>query len=385
MEQLVTIEKLVHGGLGLARADEGVVFVSDVAPGEIVRIIPEKAIGGQAYARPVAIIRPAACRRAPPCEYFGTCGGCDWLHLSYGAQLSIKRDIFIESLRRIGKIDLTVDCEMFDSPEFEYRQRCQFKIDIASAKVGFYKRKSQEVVSISRCPLLMPELNSLLKALSRFIGSLSRDMSQIRAIVGSDGRVASSPQFQNLTGHGAIIRVGLHSFMVSGESFFQGNRYLSEKLGAWPFDVLEGDLCVDLYGGVGFFSVFLGKRFSRGMLVDDVLAQVKLARLNFENNGLSHFSAVAKSAEDFLSKTAQSPPIDCLIIDPPRAGMSPNVRETIARVLPRTILSVSCNPATQARDIGFLVTKCGYTIVKAALFDLYPNTHHIETAVVLRK
>ena len=385
MEQIVTIEKLVHGGMGLARTDEGVVFVSDVAPGEIVGIVPEKAIGGQACARPVAIVEPAACRRAPPCEYFGTCGGCDWLHLSYGDQLSIKRDIFIESLRRIGKIDLTVDCEMLDSPEFEYRQRCQFKIDLGSARAGFYKRKSREVVSISRCPLLMPELNSLLKALPRSIGSLSRDASQIRAIVGSDGHAASSPQLQNLTGHGAIIRVGPHSFMVSGESFFQGNRYLSEKLGAWPLDVLEGDLCVDLYGGVGFFSVFLGKRFSRGTLVDDVLAQVKLARLNLENNGLSHFSAVAESAENFLSKTAQSPPIDCLIIDPPRAGMSPKVREGVARVLPRTILSVSCNPATHARDLGFLVTKCCYTIVTVALFDLYPNTHHIETAVVLRR
>jgi 23S rRNA (uracil1939-C5)-methyltransferase len=94
---------------------------------------------------------------------------------------------------------------------------------------------------------------------------------------------------------------------------------------------------------------------------------------------------VAKSAEDFLSKTAQPPPIDCLIIDPPRAGMSPKVREEIATILPRTILSVSCNPATHVRDLGFLVTICGYTIVKAALFDLYPNTHHIETAVVLRK
>jgi 23S rRNA (uracil1939-C5)-methyltransferase len=326
MEQIVTIEKLVYGGLGLARTDEGVVFVSDVAPGEIVKIVPEKAIGGQACARPVAIVGPAACRRAPPCEYFGTCGGCDWLHLSYGAQLSIKRDIFIESLRRIGKIDLTVDCEMFDSPEFEYRRRCQFKIDGGSARAGFYKRKSQEVISISCCPLLMPELNALLTALPRSIGSLLQDTSQIRAIVGSDGLVASSPQLQNLTGHGAIIRVGLHSFMVSGDSFFQGNRYLSEKLGAWPLDALEGESCVDLYGGVGFFSIFLGKRFSRGMLVDDILPQVKIARLNFENNGLGHFSAVAKSAEDFLSKTAQLPPIDCLIIDPPRAGMSPKVR-----------------------------------------------------------
>jgi 23S rRNA (uracil1939-C5)-methyltransferase len=385
MEQIVTIEKLVHGGLGLARTEGGVVFVSDALPGETLRIAPDGMLGGQPCARLVAIVEPAATRRSPPCEYFGTCGACDWLHMAYEAQVSIKQGIFIECLQRIGKIDLAIECMVFASPEFEYRQRCQFKIDAGSARAGFYKRKSQEVVSISRCPLLMPELNALLKALPRFVGSLPRDTSQIRAIVGSDGQAASSPQLPSLTMFTAIMRLGSHSFMVSGDSFFQGNRYLAEKLGIWPLDILEGDLCVDLYGGVGFFSIVLGKRFSRGILVDDILPQVKIARLNFENNGLNHFSAVAKSAEDFLSKTAQLPPIDCLIIDPPRAGMSPKVRDAIARILPRTIFSVSCNPATQARDIGFLVTKCGYTIVKAALFDLYPNTHHIETAVVLKK
>ena len=176
-----------------------------------------------------------------------------------------------------------------------------------------------------------------------------------------------------------------HSFMVSGDSFFQGNRYLSEKLGAWSLDVLEGESCANLYGGAGFFSVFLGKRFSRGILVDEVLKQVKLARLNFENNGISHFSAQAQPVEEFLSKSAPFPSIDCLIIDPPRAGISQKVRDAIAKLLPRTIFSVSCNPATHARDLGFLVTTCGYTFIKAALFDLYPNTHHIETAVVLRR
>ncbi len=386
MNLLLTIEKLVHGGLGLARTDRGVVLVSDVAPGEKVRVIPDGARGGQPCARPVEIVEPAACRRSPPCEHFGTCGGCDWLHISYDAQLSIKRGVFVECLERIGKIKLNDACEVFPSPEFEYRQRCQFKIGRLPATAGFYKRKSQTVVSIARCPLLVLPLNVVLEALPRLVGQLPSDTLQVRAIAGSDGTVASSPVLRNVTADTTVLRAGNHSFTVSGDSFFQGNRHISEKLGTWPLDVLEGDYCVDLYGGVGFFSVALGKRFARVTLVDNINAQVQLARFNFRNNGMDRFSALSQSVEDFLFRMARSPePVDCLVVDPPRTGLSQKVRDGIQKLGPRTILSVSCDPSTQARDVGHFVNKCGYTIVKAALFDLYPNTHHIETAMVLKK
>jgi 23S rRNA (uracil1939-C5)-methyltransferase len=386
MGPLLTIEKLVHGGLGLARTDHGVVFVADVAPGEKVRVVGDGAIGGQPCARPVKIVEPASCRRAPACEHFGTCGGCDWLHISYDAQLSIKRGIFVECLERIGKIKLNDECEVFSSPEFEYRQRCQFKIEQRNTCAGFYKRKSQCVVNISRCPLLAPQLNSVLQALPRCIASLPPGTLQIKVIAGADGSIASSPVLQGISLGTATLRIGAYSFMVSGDSFFQGNRFVSEKLGTWPLDLLEGGHCVDLYGGVGFFSILLGKRFKHGVLVDNIKAQVELARLNFENNGISHFSVRAQSVEDFLFCAARTPtPVDCMIIDPPRTGMSPRVRNALQKVLPRTILSVSCDPSTHARDIGFFVNTCGYTIVKTAMVDLYPNTHHIETAVVLKR
>jgi 23S rRNA (uracil1939-C5)-methyltransferase len=386
MESVLTIEKLVHGGLGLARTNQGIVFVPDVAPGEKVRAIPDRVTGGQTCARAVEIVEPAACRRTPPCEHFGTCGGCDWLHIIYDAQLSIKQGIFIECLERIGKIKPDHACEVFSSPEFEYRQRCQFKIEQRPANAGFYKRKSQTVVNITRCPLLVPQLNAVLEALPRLVGTLPPDTAQIMAIAGSDGSVASSPVLRNVTAHTTMLRAGKNSFMVTGESFFQGNKYLLEKLGQWPLDVLEGDYCVDLYGGVGFLSILLGKRFTRGVLIDNINAQVKLARLNFENNDMGHFSAQAQSVEDFLFCASRTPePIDCLIMDPSRTGLSKKAREALQKLLPRTILSVSCNPSTQARDIGFFVNSCGYSIVKTALFDLYPNTHHIETAMVLKK
>lgn len=386
MEPVLTIEKLVHGGMGLARTDRGVVLVSDVAPGEKVRAIPDGTAGGQPCARPIEIVEPAACRRKPACEHFGTCGGCDWLHIAYEAQLSIKQGIFIECLERIGKLSVEHECEVFPSPEFEYRQRCQFKIEHRPPRAGFYKRKSQSVVSTACCPLLVPQLNTLLEALQSLVGALPPDAEQIKAIAGSNGAVASSPLLKNLTAGSAILRLGGHSFIVTGDSFFQGNRFLSEKLGQWPLDALEGDYCADLFGGVGFFSIFLGKRFTRGILIDNITAQVKLARMNLRNNGVNHFSALAQSVEDFLFCATRSPePIDCVIADPPRTGLSKKAREALQKLSPRMIFSVSCNPSTHARDLGFFINTCGYRMVKIALFDLYPNTHHIETAVVLKK
>ena len=121
------------------------------------------------------------------------------------------------------------------------------------------------------------------------------------------------------------------------------------------------------------------------MLVDNVDAQVELARLNFRNNGMTGFSALPNRLRISFSAARSPYPVDCLVVDPPRAGLSQKVRDGIQKLGPRMILSVSCNPSTHARDVGYFVNTCGYTIVKAALFDLYPNTHHIETAMVLKK
>ena len=169
MDLLLTIEKLVHGGLGLARTDRGVVFVSDVAPGEKVRAIPDGAIGGQPIAKPVEIVEPAACRRTPGCEHFGTCGGCDWLHISYDAQLSIKRGIFIECLERIGKIKLMTRARFFPRLNSNTGNGANLKSG-AARNGGVLQKKKPDGRGHSRCPLVSP-LNVVLEALPRLSAS----------------------------------------------------------------------------------------------------------------------------------------------------------------------------------------------------------------------
>jgi 23S rRNA (uracil1939-C5)-methyltransferase len=385
MKQLLHIEKLIHGGLGLARTSEGVILVPDVLPGETVSAIPDCTIGGQKRSTAVAIVEPSPYRRKPVCDHFGICGGCDWLFYDYKMQGESKKDIFLECLSRIGKIEAVPDCEVFSSPEFGYRRRVQLKIDKEKKVLGFFKRKTWEVVDILNCPLLTPDLNGLLSDAREIISHLPTTADQIKCIAGTSHRIASMPILDNRTDETTEIRVGNYTFFVGGGDFFQSNAYLSEKLASWARDRVSGEFFADVYGGVGLFSLFLHDRFKAGVTIDNVESGVMMARRNLDENGISSVTALLDSAENFLLKSAKESAIDCLIVDPPRGGLSPQVLKAILKCPPATLLFVSCNPSTQARDIGHLIRKAGYHIDKMALFDLYPNTHHIETIVVLKR
>jgi 23S rRNA (uracil1939-C5)-methyltransferase len=386
MKQIVHIEKLVYGGNGLARTDQGIVFVSDVLPDEKVCVDIDDTSARQKFASPIAIEEQSPHRRTPPCPLFGICGGCDWLFCDYQTQLSIKKEIFIECIKRIGKIAQPPDCEMFPSAEFGYRRRVQFKTDLVHHALGFYKRKSHEVVAMKHCPLLVPALNSLLAHTDEIIPRLSPDLGQIMCIAGTKNQLASWPVLGDYTRADTEICVGNKTFKVSGNGFFQSNAFLCETLGTWGQGIVHGNYCVDLYGGVGFFTIMFHDCFSKGIIVDTIESQINMARTNIKINNISHVSARATSAENFLSENLKNGPhIDCLIVDPPRTGLTNHVCLNIVRCLPSMIYYISCNPSTQARDVGFLIRTAGYSIEKTALFDLYPNTHHMETIIVLTR
>jgi len=384
MDSTVTIEKVVFGGAGLARTVEGIIFVPGALPGETVAVRPDISVGGQRFATLTRVIKPSTARREPICPYYGVCGGCDFLHCSYEQQLKIKKDIFIECLNRTGKIHSVPECETVASPELRYRRRVQFKVDTSNRTVGFYKQKSHEVVAISACPLLTDPLNKLLNDIRSKPWCFHSDCNQLKAIAGDDNRITSSP-ILDCTVSATTISVNNTVFTVHGDSFFQNNKYLCEALGTWIRTKVSGDYCIDLYGGVGFFSVLLGQSFSSGILVESVASQVNLAQQNFAANSLNHFSTRVQPVEDFLAGCcAKKVHADCCILDPPRSGLSPNARRNLARLMPENIVYISCNPSTQARDIGYFVNSCGYHLTHCAMFDLYPNTSHLETLVLLQ-
>lgn len=375
------IDKLIFGGLGLSRTKEGVVFVEQVIPGETVET---KIIGKKSHtpiASPIKIIEKSTFRRSPLCKYYGVCGGCDFQFLKYERQLELKKEIFVECLHRIGKIEDITEIEVFGSPEWEYRIRAQLKVDHNNGAIGFFRKKSNEVVALEKCPLLIPGINMIFRKKKEVLAKVRQNIGQIKVIAGNSS-ISSSPAISGITENQTELEVAGSKFSLNGASFFQGNRFLLERMGTWLKPYIKGDFFVDMFGGIGFFSIMLGDRFSRGQLVENVPKQVKEAKNNLAANCLSHIDTTVISAEEYLS-CGRLPKTDLLIVDPPRPGLTRKVREGIRNIDPETIVYFSCNPSTQARDVGFFINKCSYSIVKAALFDMYPQTHHIETGLLL--
>lgn len=383
MPQRVTIEKLVFGGYGLARTDAGVIFVTGVAPGETVLVEPFAKKGGSTIARPVEIIESSPVRRTPPCPLAGRCGGCDWLHIAYHAQCKAKQEIIRDCMTRIGRLKMVPDIETMSADEFSYRHRCQIKIS-AEGNAGFYARNTNDVVTVTACPLLVHSLNALLADLAASPISVPASLPGLMVIAGDDDQIASSPMISGRTAGGVTLTVDNKKFEVQANGFFQSNRPLLRDFGAWARPFIGGNFFVDLYGGSGFFSLMLADRFKQGLLIESIEAQVRQAQDNFRRNGCAHIAAKAGRAED-IARIVGSRKIDCIIVDPPRPGLTRKACESIAGLAPESLLYVSCNPSTQARDLGFLVTHAGYVVVKIAIFDLYPNTHHIESVALLER
>jgi 23S rRNA (uracil1939-C5)-methyltransferase len=191
---------------------------------------------------------------------------------------------------------------------------------------------------------------------------------------------------RGITNASAIISVDGRHFSVSGDSFFQSNHFLCGTLGQCAAGWLSGSTFWDLYGGAGFFSVFIAPHFSRGTLIDSEKSHVTDCKNTLIANKIGNVDALVQTVAEFVKEAKKSgKPPDCIVVDPPRSGLEEPVRSGIAHLQPSSILYVSCDPATQARDAGFFINSLGYRLEKAALFDFYPQTHHLETVLLLRK
>jgi 23S rRNA (uracil1939-C5)-methyltransferase len=396
----IRIEKLVHGGLGLSRTADGVVFVEGVMPGETIEAVWDSSsrVRGTRIASCHAIVEPSPQRRQPVCPLFGPngCGGCDWMHMAYDAQLSIKEGIFRETLVRIGRIHDIPDPFVFASPELGYRRRVQFKVSMEKKRIGFFRRKSHDIAGLSQCPLLNQALNGLLREAPSHFDKLDPATRELKAVSGDEAAcvgdtlrlqaMTSSPVIPGVTGPYTAVCCGQYVFPVSGKGFFQGNMFLAPTLGKLAEQWCCGETFLDLYGGSGFFSTFVASRFSKGICVDNEEDHIETARETFSRNGISSVIAEKSLARDFLERCRlQKLSVDCCIVDPPRTGLDDGVAAALARLGPRRILYVSCDPATQARDAGFLINQYGYRCEKAALLDFYPQTHHLETVLLLSR
>ena len=379
----VRIEKIVPRGLGLAFAEELTIFVPLAVSGDVLSVRIRELKGRTAFAEIESVIEPSPHRIVPPCEYFGRCGGCDFQQMTYPAQLAAKVGIIRDNLHRIAKIEFESEIPIIPSPsEFGYRLRAQWHADTTSKRIGYYRRNSRDLVDIERCMILTPELQGKLTELRASLPweAFSGDKAQIDAATGDTGEASVySPE---LTDERAIEFTAFgEKFRFSARSFFQGNEFLIDKLIEIALSDASGANALDLYSGVGLFSLPLARRFSNVIGVEEYDEAVQFARTSAVDAGLTNLEFRAENVRRYLANIVESD-LDFVLLDPPRFGTEKEMMASLIRLRPRHVSYVSCDPSVLARDLKRFVEN-GYAIRSITALDMFPQTHHVETVVHL--
>ncbi len=430
-ELQLSIEKLIYGGEGLAHAEGNTVFVPFVLPGEQVRASVRVRKKKLIHANLVHVEQPSPSRISPSCPHFGVCGGCHYQHIEIAEQVRLKTGILRETLSRLGGVQWEGAIQEHTAQPYEYRNRAQWAFrDAMPRAFGYFLPESAHILPIDQCPVLSPRLAETfgqLQDLAR-ANSLPPGILEIEAFAdGADERIALNVAFERfveppkalcskfkaalpalesllmldqsknrfeLDGPGYLIqKAGGFSFRVNHLSFFQVNRFLVENLLQTIVGGAKGGYALDLYAGVGFFTLPLTKAFSKVVSVDANLSATRDLRQNAETAGASVISE-NEHTEEFLKKEQENP--DFVVLDPPRAGLGADTAARLANLGAQDIAYLSCDPATLARDLAVLTAserkpesgisaEHKYEIAEVHLFDLFPQTFHIETLVRLRR
>ncbi len=380
----VLIERILPGGAGLAHANGQTLLVALAAPEDRARVRIERVRGKTSFASIVEIIEPSPARVEPPCPYFGRCGGCDFQQLSYEAQLAAKVGIIRDCLRRIAGIEIPGDIPIIASPHaWHYRSRAQWQFDPRKSRLGYFERGSHRVCDAAECPVLVPALQETLSHLrERMLAhTLPEEAVEFQAVAGDDGPALVPP-----TGDIPLETsrtIGDHRYHFSAEAFFQINHQLLASLIDAALDNAQGDTAVDLYCGAGLFTLPLARKFSCVVGVEADATAIAYARCNIEGAGVSNATVECAKVGGWLNENANRlAPVDFVLLDPPRAGAEPGAIGGIIALRPQRIAYVSCEPSTLARDLKELVGN-GYKPDSIAAFDMFPQTHHVETVVQL--
>jgi 23S rRNA (uracil1939-C5)-methyltransferase len=349
-KQTVKIFDYSADGAGVARLDNGcVVFVDGAVRGDICEVIITKTLKRACHARIERITEPSEHRIPVDCPVFPQCGGCDFRHISYEEELYAKRKKVNNALKRISSINLEIEDILTTGKINGYRNNIQLKTD--GNKIGFYGKSSHEIVEIDKCLLVSDSFNE--------------------AIRRGETRIRTSSE-----------TIGGLTFRISPDSFFQINTeaalLLYEK--AREYAALQPhEFLLDLYCGTGTITLFLGRDAGKALGVElstDAFADAK------ENAALNDVSYVEFLCADVSELDIGEFAPDCIVVDPPRKGLTSEIIRKIGELNPPRIIYISCDPATLARDIKLLQN---YKVTRACAVDMFPRTKHVEAIVKLER
>ena len=398
---IVKVLRLNNEGEGIASIEGKLCFIKGTLPNEEVDIDIIEDKGNYFIGKLNNIINTSSDRVIPKCKYYDKCGGCFQMHLSYNKQLEFKQEKVKGIFKKICNIDINPNIYSFN--ELNYRNKVTLKVN--NNELGYYEEKSHSIVDIDTCLLLDNSINEVITKLRSFIQNKKHNISEIMIRSISNEIMISFDNLNELykeellnifpscsiyingeliTGNKSLIEtIEGYKFYVSPNSFFQVNTLTFKELYKHVISNLNGNgNALDLYSGTGTISILMSKYFDKVYGIEVSNSSIKDANENIKLNNISNVSFIEGKVEDKIDELKKLD-IDTVIMDPPRSGSDNKSLKTIIEINPRSIIYISCNPVTLARDINILKDK--YEIKSIDLFDMFPQTSHVESLLVLER
>lgn len=430
-------ENYTHEGYGVVKVNGFPLFVKDMLQGEEAEIVVTMVKKTYGYAKVIKFFQQSAQRVKPMCALAQTCGGCQLQHMSMKEQQYFKHQKVQEVIHRIAKLDIAVEDVLTMKHPSAYRNKGQIPVGFASGHVvcGFYRVHSNTIIDMQTCPIQSDAINNVLQCVRKLfkkypdvvkfmrhilikhafvtgqimvvfitkrkdiahlpflIQDLVQEISNIESVIQNvntrEDNVVLGDKEYVLYGERTITdKIHDLAFHISSKSFYQVNPIQTEVLygKVLEFAQLSGEeMVLDLYCGVGTISMFLAQQAKQVIGIEIVPQAIQDAKINAELNGLKNIDFICSDAADYAAKVcAENLHPDIIVVDPPRKGCDGITLQSIVTMQPKKIIYVSCDPATLARDLRIL-TDDGYHVEVIQPVDMFPQTFHVESVVLISK
>ena len=404
---MTKIERLDHQGRGIAYIDDKITFVENALPGEevLIKITNSKKKYNEGIVQ--KYIQKSEKRVDNVCPFYESCGGCNILHMSYNDQLEYKENKIKDIMKKyanIDKISKIIKCDK----QFNYRNKVTLKVE--NNIIGYYEKKSYNLVNIDKCLIIDNEFNKIINDLKRFnldniyelmIRNVDSDNTALTLYLQKDtnciqideyskknniilNKIIKNKDFKCNEKSKIIGKLGNFKFIISPLSFFQVNTDQTIKLYDKILELLEpnkDDNLLDLYCGTGTIGIYVANKVNKVLGVEIVKDAIHDANINKKINNVNNINFICGNTEKIIKDVKEK--YNAIIVDPPRAGLTESIIRDIFRINPDKIVYVSCDPITLARDLKLLQEK--YEVLDVVPVDMFPNTYHVETVCKLKK
>ena len=397
----VKILRLNNEGEGIASLDGKLCFIKGALPDELVNIEIIEDKGNYFIGKLLNVVTPSENRVIPKCPYYDKCGGCELMHQVNNKNLEFKQDKVKGIFKKICELD--INPEIYSFNELNYRNKVTLKV--SNNEIGYYEEKTHNIVDIDKCLLLDNSINKVITILRSFIQNKEHNINEImiRSIsneimisfdnlnpVYKEELINLLPQAsiyikdENISGNKSLIEIiEDYKFYVSPESFFQVNTVTFKELYRYVISKLDNEeTALDLYSGTGTISILMSKYFNKVYGIEVSSSSIKDANENLKLNNITNVEFIEGKVEDKIDLLRELK-VNTVIMDPPRSGSDNKSLISIMKINPKKIIYISRNPVTLARDYNVL--KEQYNLNSIDLFDMFPQTSHVETVMVLER